>query len=345
MREGLRQFKENFYAKYWTDPVWSKVISAGIITVFGSVLTAIFVLIKSLYEKVEIKIVAKEVFDYFEDTIEINNLIFWIAILLLAYTLYKFFKSFFLAIISKVKSPKIEKNEEPKQLERITLHSTAFFTYRLAKAFPGQRGLVWYKPKVAVDRLKILLQEPLLFESGGYDCMGDPIWWFRGGSALHIDKFKPLSKTKVLMGIDEIEIKRIGVFISDSYYKSFVYIEAKGEKQTGLYKYKPEDIERHIETFGYSSEEYGLLGNRPIRREQFDDGATVIKNKVLDASKAELRQRYLSDYNFIMTAKQAPYNSRKFCRDTKEYFNDILSGKITAETFFEYLETYEKHEE
>lgn len=347
IKQTLIKFKDTFYQKYWTDPVWSKVISAGIIAVVGSVLAAIYVLLKSLYDKVSFKSVAIQVVDYFKLTTEVNNLILWLSLIILAWTVYSFFKSFIKDIISKIRTKTVvESTEKPKEFPTITEHSTVFFSYRLAKAFPGQRGLMWYEPKTAVERFKILFQEPLQFKSEGhYGCMPDPIWWFRGGSALFIDRFKVLSKTKILMGWDELEIKRVAVYISESYYKCFVYVEAKGEKQTGLYNFKPEDIKRHIDTFGYSIEEYGLLGKNPIRREQYDDGATVIKDKVVDATSADLRVRFLSDYNFIIAAKQSPYNSNKFNRESKEYFNDILQGKQTAETFFEFLETFEKRED
>ncbi|MDI1354772.1 MAG: hypothetical protein PSX36_07635 [bacterium] len=257
IKQKTIKLRDTFYQKYWPDPVWSKVISAVIITVVGSILTTIYVILKSLYDKVSFKSVAKQVIDYFKLTTEVNNLILWLSLLILAWVVYSFFKSFIKDVINKIKTKTaaIESVEEPNELPTITEHSTVFFSYRLAKAFPGQRGLMWYEAKTAVERFKILFQEPLRFKSEGhYGCMPDPIWWFRGGSALFIDKFKVLSKTKVLMGWDELEIKRVAVYISDSYYKCFVYVEAKAERQTGLYNFKPEDIKRHINTFGYSLE-------------------------------------------------------------------------------------------
>jgi hypothetical protein len=103
---------------------------------------------------------------------------------------------------------------------------------------------------------------------------------------------------------------------------------------------KQEDINKHIETFGYSWEEYGLLGKKLIRREEYDDGAIVINGEIVDASNAELRVRYLSDYNFIIAAQQSPYSSNKFERESEDMFNDLLKGKMTAESFFEYLDTF-----
>ncbi len=340
IKQVFTKLKDTLYPKYWTDPVWSKVISAAIIALVGF----ISVWIKSLYDEVSFISVAKRVVDYLKLKTEVNNFVLWILVFAFFAAVYSFLKG----IINKIKASKVvtEEAENPKELPTITEHSTVFFLHRLTNAFPGQRGLIWYDAKTAVQRLKILFKEPLKFKSEGhFGCMTDPIWWFRNGSDAFIDKFKVLSRTKVLIGHDELELKRIAVFISRTRSKSFIYVEAKGEKQTGLYDYKPEDIKKHIEAFGYSSEEYGLLGNTAIRREEYDDGATTIKGKVVDATSADLRLRYLSDYNFIIVAKQSPYNSRKFRSESVNYFNDILIGKQTPEIFFDFLSTFEDHED
>jgi hypothetical protein len=347
-KQKLIKLKNVFYQKYWPDPVWSKVISAGIIAILSGILTAIYVLFKSSYDKVSIKSAAIQTINYLKSTTEINNLIFWASLLVIAWTFYSFLKLFLKEIAIKIKEKAvfIDRFDVPKEFPTITEHSTVFFSNRLAKAFPGQRGLMWYEPKTAVKRFKILFQEPLQFKSEGhYGVMSDPIWWFREGSAMFIDRFKALSNTKVLMGWDELELKRVAVYISNAYYKSYIYVETKGEKQTGLYNFESDDIKRHIDTFGYSREEYGLLRKKPIRREQYDDGATIIKNKVVDATSADLRVRYLSGYNFIIAAKQSPYNSHKFQRESKEYLNDILQSKQTTERFFEFLETFENRDD
>ena len=279
--------------------------------------------------------------DYFSSSTEVNNFIFWLSVLILISSLYIFFMSFINNIISKVKSPKlvVDKIEKPKELPTIAEHSTTFFSNRLAQAFPGQRGLMWYEPTIAVKRLKILFQEPLQYKTSEKDGITTPIWWFRGSRDMFIDRFKILSKTKVLMDVYEMELKHIAVLIT-SYRKSFVYLEAKAEKQTGLYNLKQEDINGHIETFGYSWEEYGLWGKKLMSRAEFDDGATVINGRVVEVSNAELRVRYLSDYNFIIAAQQSPYDSNKFERESEEMFNDLLKGKIAVESFFEYLDTF-----
>jgi len=337
----LTNFKDSFRGKYWNDPVWSKVIANAIIAIVGGVLTIIYALIKSYHEKVSFVSTISKIIGFFKSSTPINNLALLLSTLLLLSLLWIFFDDN--ALRRKTRRSSFEDVEKPKELPRITQESTVFFSYRISKAFPGQRGLKWYEGKTAIERFKILFQEPLKFKpSEAYGIMTDPIWWFRDSSSLYIDNFAVLSKTKVVLDVFEFEIKRIAVHVDELYYRYFIYVETKGEKQTGLYNLKPEDIKREIETHGYSKEEFGLFGKHFIRREQYDDGAAEIKGKVIDVKGAQLRVRYLSDYNFIIAAKQSPYNQDKFYGESEAYFNSILQGKSKPESLFKYLETFEK---
>lgn len=206
-------------------------------------------------------------------------------------------------------------------------------------------GIVWYNdPKIAVERLLILLQEPLTFQSNHNDFSPVPIWWYRGYSSSNIRSCQKLSKTKVLMNEQELEIRRVAVCRHQVYWKCFVYVEARGEPQTGIYKFQDEDFKRHIDTFGYSWEEYALLNGKPIRRQEHDDGAAVVKGKVIPAFDSQLRTRYLSNYNFIIAPHDSPYNSNKFESESDRVFNGILKYDIKPEDFFDQMLTYPKHE-
>ncbi len=334
--EEAYKFK-NSIKNYWNDPVWSKVISA--IIIFG--LTNIYILIKSMYEKVAFKSVAFDVINYFKSTTVINNLILWISTIIVLWSFYVFLKT----VVKKFKNNQNEVlEEEIEELPRLGRSSTDLFSHRLASAFPGQRGLQWYDSKTAVKRLAIVFKGPLEFEPIiGSEAVGDPFWWFRAGKSMYIKQFQSLSKTKILLGIDEFEINRIAVNISQSYYKCFIYVETKGEKQIGLYNYTNEDVKRKKELFGYCSEEYALFGDRPISREDYDDGATIINGDVVETFGAKLRIRYLSEYNFIISAKQSPFNSQKFDRESNDYFNAILKGEKNSNDFLELLENYERN--
>lgn len=345
MKRLILTIKEN-----WKDPVWSKVIAAVIIAVGGFIITSLYSLIKSLISDVSFENALSEVYAYFNNYIGIKR---WLVIvLLLVYFIItlKPIIAFLNQVIAKLKSPRKETTDTLKEPPRATEHSTSLFHYKMTGAFPGVRGVKWFEnPKIATKRLAILLQEPLRFSSGSREAEGDPFWWFRGGSTLFIEKFKKVGSKMVLLNFDQLKIKRIAACQGDLYYKDFVYVEVEGEKQTGLYDHTQEELQRHIDTFGYSWEEYGLIKNRlgwttPIRREDYDDGATVIRGEVRNTLDAELRVRYLSKYNFIIAAKGSPYNSSKFDRESEPYLNGILKGEVEPVAFFEFLNEFVKHE-
>lgn len=347
MKKLIFTIKEN-----WKDPVWSKVIAVCIISVAGFILTTLFSIAKSLLTTISFGDAFNEVATMLKKNIDLP---LWLIIALsVLYLILVFnqFTSFIKNIFIKLKSPRIKakKPAEP-QVPRATEHSTSLFYQRMASAFPGIREVTWIEnPKNATNRLEILLQKPLRFSSNSSEFESDPIWWFRGSSALSIDNFKRTGKRKVLLNYDQLKIKRIAAYHSSSYYKDLVYVEVEGEKQTGLYNLKKEDIQRHINNFGYSWEEYGLIKNKLgwktlIRREDYDDGATVSRGKVRDIKNAELRVRYISNYNFIIAAKGSPYNSRKFDRYSKEYFNGILKGDVDSNNFFDFLKEFQKQEQ
>ncbi|WP_417887968.1 hypothetical protein [Zunongwangia sp.] len=334
---------DNFKEKYWKDPVWSKVISFVIIGIGSFLFTTIYIWFKSLYDKVTFKEISEKVFEYLESTTEINNFLFWNIIVVLGV----FLISFIYSIYKKLKKPikKSPKEEDEDELPRTGMTSSAIFSSKLAGAFSGQRGFKWYESKEAIMRLEKFFEPPLRYEPITNDATSTPIWWFRAGSSMYIDNFKKLSRTRLLIGIREFKIKRIGVFVSDSYYKSFIYVETSGEKQTGVHNLKKEDIKRHINSFGYSSEEYGLYKNKiKLTRQEYDDASKVINGKVRDTFGAELRVRFLSDYNFLITANQSPFNSRKFDMESQESMNKILKGEMKADDFIESLKKYEKNE-
>lgn len=339
IKDIFKHAATTFQKKYWIDPVWSKVISASIITAIGG----IFIWIKSVVEKVSFHVSFLSFIDWFRNKTELNNALIVVLLIAAVYTC--------VIVIFKLRKNKapisvVDKQDLEKQLPIVPLESTVFFSYRLASAFPGQRGLMWYNdPKTIVDRLEIVFQEPLMFQQNSpSDFSSTPFWWFRGMSSMYIESFRKLSKTKVLMGIHELEIKRMAVNIDKLYYKSFIYLEAKAEKQTGLYQFTKDDIQRHISTFGYSWEEYGLLNTLKMRREDFDDGATVVNGKVLDIYGAEIRSRYLSNYNILLAGHDCPFNSQTFEKYSEEHFNGILQNKIQPDEFFEFLSKFHKKE-
>jgi len=229
----------------------------------------------------------------------------------------------------------IENDISPyKHLPKFGFTATSFFYQRMCDAFPGMRGLSCIDdPKVANKRLEILLKQPLHFRSrDDNDATTSPIWWFRGYSSNSIEFYKRISKTKCLINYKEIEIDKLYIYRSSAYYQEFVYILTKPEKQTGIENFSNEIIKRHVEESGYSFEEYGLLNNKyPISRKEYDDGNAVIKGKIIDASEAELRMRFITPYNFIITSQFSPINESDYDQLFETILNNIINGSDNIE--------------
>ncbi|MBI9071913.1 MAG: nucleotide-binding protein [Melioribacteraceae bacterium] len=228
----------------------------------------------------------------------------------------------------------------------ITRSPTDIFSYRFAKAFPGNRSLEWIDdPIKAIDRLEILLKKPLKFEKAmGYGVTTDPFWWFRGHKDLYIDKFERLSESRCLMDIYELNIKRIASFNGGGYWQSFVYVETKADSPIGVYSYSKEDFENYKSRDGILREEFGLFENIPITRECYDDGAAEINGKITDTAGAELRARYLTDFNFIIASKFSPTNSKMFRNFSNEFYKDVLNENSNLKILIDFFLTLPRHD-
>lgn len=234
------------------------------------------------------------------------------------------------------------KNSEGKYL--ISVKPTAFFYYRLKKAFPGVRGLKWYEGESAVDRLGILLRETTEFHiSEGYNTFEDPIWWMRGPGKEPISQFKRLTNEKCVMNEYELSVARIAVLNHTSYYKCFVYVEVNPDTPIGLYDYSEEKIQSEVINHGYAYEEFGIWEGIPITREESFDGAAEISGKVVNVAGSEWRKRYLSRYNFLIAAKTSPYGSKEGYFLVKEFMKMILEGSRTIEQFIAEAEKLDRN--
>lgn len=219
---------------------------------------------------------------------------------------------------------------------KITIAPTVFFSYRLEGAFPGVRGLKWFKGETAIKRLKLLLREPIRFNiANGDGLLAVPIWWFRGYSEMPIKRFELLSPSKCLLNENELKITKVAAYNSPYHYRCFVYVEVEGEQPIGLYNYTKEQIEESTKSIGYCFEQYGLHNGIPIRTEEYDDGAAEINGEIVDTPDAEVRVRFLTSYNFIIVAKSSPFNSSEGNILLGEFMNGILKGEKTLEEFAE----------
>ncbi|NQX54406.1 hypothetical protein HQN86_12345 [Pedobacter panaciterrae] len=327
----------------WNDPVWSKVISAIIITVGGSILTLGWIGIKSLIDNASLLSSLKKFWFFLIEKVTIS--VNWLTLCLVVVIGLSFLIPFILTLAGKIKAniePEVEKDDEPAELEIIHDRSTIFFDYRLADAFPGLPGIKWHSGAEAARRLGIVLKQPLRFSPESPQ-INNPVWWFRGGKNANIKTFKIVDGNKILLDYYEHTIEKIAVSRADNSKHSFIYVQTKAESPTGVYKNSKEHRKHRIANYGYDWEEYAIFnGKHKISREQYDDGAAEVKGKVLERESSELRIRYLTKYNFVIAAIQSPINSRDFDQNSSEIFDGILNGTKKFDELVAFIETLDE---
>jgi len=236
--------------------------------------------------------------------------------------------------------PELDERVLPKAVDL----SVVMFARRMAEAFPGIRGVKWITSKSEIKRsLKTFFHEPLKFANSEHGC-GDPIWWFRGGSAMNCSSFESLCGRKVRIGTYRLNIDRIAIFRdSGMYNREYIYIEARGEKQVGVNNLSKEYIEESISFRGYAYEEYAEFKlapfiNIPIKEEDYDDGHTIVCGRIFTTrGRSKLTTRYLTRYNLLIAAKGSPYNSHEFDRESADWMNGLLKGEVKFEEFHNFL--------
>jgi len=326
-------------------PIGRGIIANVIGGIILAILSFLFVVIKSLLSRVKIVKAFDETINFLNNTVEIKIYLLAIIILIVAYVFL--YKKYLVSLVLSMFNDDSESHADS-NVSKISMSSTAFFSYRVAKAFPGVRGIEWIsEPKSAIKNLEVLLKDPLIFDSAP-DIEGvvkRPIWFFRGHQSIDIFKFEKINRTKCLINFSECKIEKIAVYRCEPYYREFVYVELSPEDQTGLYNYTESDIERRVKNFGYADEEYGLYkGKYKITRNEYDDGAAEIHGKIVDvAGNVELRVRYLTKYNFLITGKFSPYNSPRFDMESEKYFNGVITGGVRYDEMFEFLKSLKKY--
>ncbi len=228
--------------------------------------------------------------------------------------------------------------------------TTVFFSQRIGQGFPGVRGLKVYEdPNEIALHLDAFFKAPIEFGEALH-AEGDrnPLWWFRGSSAEEIDSYVRQKDGIVLLGWEELKIRRIAVFACHSrYYSQYLYVEVDGMPPVFKDRSDSNLIERAVKTLGYCDEEYAVIeqGGMKIRitREQYDDGYIEEDGEIVPIhGRAKLRCRFLSPYNFIVAAKFGAYNCAEFCRTSEPYFEGILNKTINLEEFHDYLMSFPK---
>ena len=221
------------------------------------------------------------------------------------------------------------------EVSRIVYPSVVFGN-RLSDAFPGLRGMEKIEGKEAVERLQILL-EP------SHVGLADSIWWLRGDSNMYISNFEKLDDTHVLLDVNQLFVDFIVAVRKFSDRKNFVYLQARAEQPTGLYKYEDGWIQNYLdkrleENSGYFFyEEYGEWNGRLITRAEYDDGAAMINGKPTRTSGASLRVRYLTAYNVVICGRDHVLNNSEIDFDFMRLLDEILLGQKTVDDLVEFV--------
>jgi len=230
-----------------------------------------------------------------------------------------------------------EEGEDDEEEILPSYSSSELFEWRLSDAFPGLRDVKIIKDaELAVDRLEIVLRDPLFRRNPGTDeGRYFPFWWFRGGN-YPIDKFRRLGRDRCLVGMKELRIARIAAVRSfSSGERDFLYLESTGQEPIGCYEYGEGEIQRRLEKTREGEiesdycvrEEYGLWQGHPITREEYDDGAAMINGEPTRTEGAELRARYLTPHNMLICSKISVVNNHKIDRKLRRVMNKILRNE------------------
>lgn len=202
--------------------------------------------------------------------------------------------------------------------------STAFFSNRFSKAFPGVRGIqVIDNFANSAGRLEILLQQPLQMEGRA------PICWWRSGD-MSIKHMRILSDDTILLDEQELVVQRVAAVNAGSYYQKFVYVEVREGTPSGLYDYSY--IPDSVEETGFAREEFAIYDGHTISRAEYDDGAAIIGGMPTQFESApELRLRYLTPYNFLIAPVGSPINNNNFDGTRDQLMNQLLRGDSQLE--------------
>ena len=147
---------------------------------------------------------------------------------------------------------------------------------------------------------------------------------------MFIRSFSKLTEVSVLLDHQEITIDELAAVNEGSYYQEFIYIKAKPSPPSGLYDTMY--IQDQIELRGYAKEEFARFRGKLITRGEYDDGAAIINGRVVElCGEAQLRETFLTPYNFIIAPHESPINNNRFDETRDELLNRILRGEATIE--------------
>ena len=210
------------------------------------------------------------------------------------------------------------------------LNPTIFFNERMCDAFPGIRDLnIINNASAAINRLNILLRQPLKYEH-----RSSPIWVIFETGSMEIYACQRIDDKHILINDHELKISKLAVYRSDSYWNHFLYIECAPDKPTGLYPHLSKEYLRQWEKELYPyTEAYAIWKDRLLTYEEYSDCAVIINGQSKPITGAQLRKRYLTPANIIISSRLSPIHDISFDRKRREYFKQLLQKQMSVEQF------------
>lgn len=196
------------------------------------------------------------------------------------------------------------------------------FNFRFDAVFSDCSKVKWfYKPHNIRERLKRLLAKPLALNDANCD-----IYWSRGIESNYVATADVREDILVLNG-DEMSICAIAAVRTN--LLPFVYLDVAPLPPTGLYKSTEEQIRRvkqGISDESYYWEEFGIVdGKHLITRDAVDDGFAYIEGTEVELKgRCEVRCRYVTAYNFIITSAASPLVKPSYDLQLEDHMDAML---------------------
>jgi hypothetical protein len=213
------------------------------------------------------------------------------------------------------------------------IQQSTFFANRFADAFPALRLPETFAGRYEIAaRLRILMRYPLAaaVADGFNQRTVSPIWWTRGHSNMHIERWCRFKPGVFLMNEHELAISRIHVIPGRAYWQKFVYVECVGQSSIGLRRIPEQDIAAAVEAQGFCDEEYSLYNFRAYTVAEDDDGGYVRGGRVRRFSHVrDRRVRYLTKFNFLIVHGTSPALANEVDQELERRLDVCLQDDTT----------------
>jgi hypothetical protein len=217
------------------------------------------------------------------------------------------------------------------------VESVEWFERRLARAFPGVRGLqIYTSQSEMVRRLLRFFEQP--HEEGQPPASVPYVWWFRGGKSSEISDVRSLPDDRVLIDSMEIRPSRLAVYRDSSPWYQLVYLEIHPDTPAR----SGDMLESAESEDDFAREEYALLNGQPISLEEHFDGTAEIEGAFVDARGSEYRARFLKPSNLLLVPQGTPLNDAHLDPDIHAWLHRLLRNPGDLQEFVDMFRSLPK---